>query len=269
MNDFVITATRSMQGYATRVVSHLAKISGLSGGGVSSDGGGSDSVGSDGIDFNGVELLKTDCFADGEIEVVVNNSIRGREVILFSSSARNEAGIGVDEAKIELYHAVDALKRSQAARIIVFEPFISCSRSDRTTRRSSVGLWVHVKILASLGMDHLVTYQLHSDKWKSMMDPVNCAMDDIPALTLLKRYLCDAYIRDMETLQKVVRPHWAFCSVDAGGEKIARGFADAFGAPLVVAHKQRNYAKRNTIESINILSAEPVEGKVLWIVDDM
>jgi ribose-phosphate pyrophosphokinase len=37
----------------------------------------------------------------------------------------------------------------------------------------------------------------------------------------------------------------------------------------VVAHKQRNYAKRNTIESINILSAEPVEGKVLWIVDDM
>jgi ribose-phosphate pyrophosphokinase len=73
----------------------------------------------------------------------------------------------------------------------------------------------------------------------------------------------------MATLEKVVRPHWAFCSVDAGGEKLARGFANAFGAPLVVAHKQRDYSKSNTIESINILSAEPVEGKALWIVDDM
>ncbi len=37
----------------------------------------------------------------------------------------------------------------------------------------------------------------------------------------------------------------------------------------MIAHKQRNYAQANTIESINILSAVPVEGKTLWIVDDM
>jgi ribose-phosphate pyrophosphokinase len=40
-------------------------------------------------------------------------------------------------------------------------------------------------------------------------------------------------------------------------------------APLVVAHKQRDYSRSNTIESINILSAEPIAGKVLWVVDDM
>jgi ribose-phosphate pyrophosphokinase len=123
--------------------------------------------------------------------------------------------------------------------------------------------------MISLGATHIATYQLHSDKSKSMLDPTLCAIDDIPALTLLKRYLCDVYIRDMETLEKVVRSNWAFCSVDAGGEKLARGFANAFGAPLVVAHKQRDYSRVNTIESINILSHEPVEGKVLWIVDDM
>jgi ribose-phosphate pyrophosphokinase len=94
-------------------------------------------------------------------------------------------------------------------------------------------------------------------------------MDDIPALTLLERYLCDTYIRNMETLKKTVRPQWAFCSVDAGGEKLARQFANSFGSPLVVAHKQRDYSKSNSIKSINILSAEPVEGKVLWIVDDL
>jgi ribose-phosphate pyrophosphokinase len=254
MNEFVIAATRSMRDYASRVVSHLLRFPSFS---------------SLRECIDGVDLLRTDRFADGEMEVVVNASIRGKDVILLTSCARNEAAIGVEEAKIELYHAVDALKRSQAERIIVFEPFISCSRSDRTTRRSSVGLWVHIKTLSSLGASHIVTYQLHSDKSKSMVDPTICLVDDIPALTLLKRYLCDAYIRNIETLEQVVRPNWAFCSVDAGGEKIARGFANAFGAPLVVAHKQRDYSRSNTIESINILSAEPVEGKVLWIVDDM
>ncbi|MDR2553247.1 MAG: ribose-phosphate diphosphokinase [Treponema sp.] len=254
MNEFVITATRSMRDYAARVTGHLLKFPSFAPLAESIDG---------------VGLLSTDRFANGEIEVTVNDSVRGRDVIIFASATRNETGIGVEESKIELYHAVDALKRSQAGKILIFEPYISCSRSDRTSRRSSVGLWVHFKTLASLGTSHIITYNLHSDKSKSMLDPVICAIDDIPALTLLKRYLCDTYIRDMETLEKVVRPHWAFCSVDAGGEKLARGFANAFGAPLVVAHKQRDYSRANTIESINILSAEPVEGKVLWIVDDM
>jgi len=254
MNDFVICATRSMRNYASRVVEQLAKFSNFT-----------DKTES----FNGVDLLTTDRFADGEMEVVVNYSIRGKDVIVFTSSVRNEAEISVEEAKIELYHTVDALIRAQAAKITVFEPFVSCSRSDRTARRSSVGLWVHVRTLASLGARHIITYQLHSDKSKSMIDPTICAMDDIPALTLLKIYLCDTYIKSLERLENEVRPKWAFCSVDAGGEKIGRVFANAFGAPLVIAHKQRDYSRPNTVNSINILSAEPVKDKVLWVVDDM
>jgi ribose-phosphate pyrophosphokinase len=243
-----------MQSYASKVVESLLKypeFSGLE------------------EEINGVDLLRADRFADGEMEVVVKTSVRGRDVVLFTSSARNEAGISVEEAKIELYHAVDALKRSQAGRIIVFEPFISCSRSDRTNRRSSVGLWVHFQTLVNLGMDHIVTFQLHSDKSKSIVDPTRYIIEDIPALNLLKRYLCDAYIQDLSSLEQIVRPNWAFCSVDAGGEKLARDFANSFGASLVVAHKQRDYSHANTIESINILSAEPLESRTLWIVDDM
>jgi ribose-phosphate pyrophosphokinase len=189
--------------------------------------------------------------------------------VLFASCCRNNSGVEVEVAKIELYHTVDALRRSHAEDIIVFLFFISCSRSDRITRRNSVGLWVHLKILAGLGVNHIATYQLHSNKSVSMLDPTICTIDNIPALTLLERYLCDVYIRSIETLETEVRPEWAFCSVDAGGEKLAREFANAFGSPLVVAHKQRDYSKGNTIESVNILSAEPIEGKTLWIVDDM
>ncbi|MCL2806050.1 MAG: ribose-phosphate diphosphokinase [Treponema sp.] len=254
MNSFIVCATRPMQNYASSVIEYLSKYLCFS---------------NIKDQINGLDLLNTDCFANGEMEVSVNYSIRGKDVILFSSSARNEAGIGVEEAKIEMYHAIDALVRCQAKRVIVFEPFISCSRSDRTTRRSSVGLWVHLKTLTSLGAKHIVTFQLHSDKSKTMLDPASYAIDDIPALTLLKKYLCDKYIKTAEKLEQEVRNNWAFCSVDASGEKLARGFANSFGSPLVVAHKQRDYSISNTVESINILSAEPVEGKSLWIVDDM
>ena len=254
MNEFVITATRTMKSYASGVAEIMTKFSSFTA--FSSS-------------INGIDLLATDCFADGEKEVVIGSSIRGKDVFLFASCARNEAGLNVDEAKIELYHSVDAIKRAQAARIFVFEPYMSCSRSDRTTRRSSVGLWAHLKILSSLGAKHFITYQLHSDKSQAMIDPARCVIDDIPAISLLKLRLCDVYIRDLETLHSKVRDNWAFCSVDAGGEKLARRFANSFGVPLVVAHKQRDYSRQNAVECINILSAEPIEGKVIWIVDDM
>jgi len=211
-----------MRDYAARVVGHLSKFPDFA-----------DQAES----CNGVDLLRTDRFADGELEVVINSSIRGKNVIVFTSSVRGEADISVDEAKIELYHTIDALKRSHAATITVFEPYVSSSRSDRTARRSSVGLWVHFKTLTSLGAQHIITYQLHSDKSRSMVDPTICTFDDIPALTLLMVYLCDTYIHSLENLENEVRQKWAFCSVDAGGEKIGRVFADAFGAPLVIGAK--------------------------------
>ncbi|MDR2701667.1 MAG: ribose-phosphate diphosphokinase [Spirochaetaceae bacterium] len=254
MNEFVITATRTMKSYAAGVAESVTRFSSFS---------------SIVPSIYGINLLDTDRFADGEKEISIRSSIRGKDVFLFASCARNEAGLSVDEAKIELYHSVDALKRAQAREIIIFEPYMSCSRSDRTTRRNSVGLWTHLKILSALGAGHFVTYQLHSDKSQAMIDPVRCVIDDIPALTLLKERLCDVYIRNLDTLQKTVRRSWVFCSVDAGGEKLARRFANSFGVPLVVAHKHRDYSRRNTVECINILSAAPVEGKVLWVVDDM
>jgi len=242
-----------MRDYASRVTNHLIKFP---------------SFIQQAETIDGTGILRTDRFANGEMEVTINKSVRGKDVVLFTTSSRNDAGIEVEETKIELYHTVDALKRSQAKKIIIFEPFISCSRSDRTTRRNSVGLWVHFKILATLGATHIVTYQLHSKISQSMLDPTVCTLDDIPALTLLQKYLCDNYIRDLDFLRNTVRPKWAFCSVDAGGENQVRDFANVFGAPLVVAHKQRDYSKVNTVKSVSILSAEPVEGKVLWIVDD-
>jgi ribose-phosphate pyrophosphokinase len=249
MGAILVTATRGMHSYAQAVVRFLKSFN---------------------LDVeDAVEALSVEQFADGEMEVVLHASVRSKTVILFANCARNQAKVGVNSSKIELYSAVDALKRSQAAKIIVFEPYISCSRSDRTTRRNSVGLWVHFKTLIALGCKHIVTYQLHSDKSKSMLDPNRCIIDDIQTISLLQEYICNRYIKSVDYLYKEVQPNWAFCSVDAGGEKVARRFADTFGSALVIAHKQRDYTKVNSIKGINILSAEPIEGKTVWIVDDM
>ncbi len=62
---------------------------------------------------------------------------------------------------------------------------------------------------------------------------------------------------------------WLFCSVDAGGEALSKRFAASFGTGIVISHKQRNYSSANSVESITILTAEPIEGKTIWIIDDM
>ena len=204
-----------------------------------------------------------------EIEVEVHTSIRGKDVFLFASAGRNAYGLSVEQNKLELYHAIDAIRRSQPARITLFEPFCTSSRSDRTTRRNSVGFWIHYKTLTSLGVDHIITYQLHSDKSKTVVDPRVCAIDDVPASPLIKEYITDSFIRKPDVLNSTVREDWLFCSVDAGGENAARKYARAFGTKLMIAHKQRNYDKTNTVESINILTDTEIEGKEVWIVDDM
>jgi ribose-phosphate pyrophosphokinase len=252
-NGLIVFATRSMMPYADRVVERILSFP----------------------QFNGrdpseiASCLSVDTFADGEMEVAISSSIRGKDVFLFAGASRNEKGFTVEQNKIELYHAIDALRRSQPARIALFEPYVSCSRSDRTTRRNCVGLWVHFKILTSLGIDQFITYQLHSDKSKSMMDPSACAFDDVPAFVLLQKYLCDQFIRTTTEWEERVKPGWVFCSVDAGGEKITKQFAQSFGSSLVIAHKQRDYSRTNVVEKITILSDTDIRGKDIWIVDDM
>ncbi len=208
-------------------------------------------------------------FADGEMEAELATSVRGRDVYLLAGSSRNGLGIPPDECKLETYHAVDALRRAQAGRITLFEPYCGPGRSDRLTRRNSVGLWVHFKILASLGINHYLTFQLHSELAKSFLDPAQCSVDDLPAHTLLKAEICKAFVSSRDRLENEVRKRWLFCSVDAGGETLAKRFAASFATGMIIAHKQRDYSSPNRVESVTILSSDPIAGKVIWIVDDM
>jgi len=252
--ELLLLSTRSMTDFASRVAFHLASFSEFF-----RESGQEDFVG----------RMRCTKFADGEMEVEVLQSLRGRDVFLISGAGRNSQGLTNDENKIELYNSIDAIKRSDAGHITLFEPYYSSSRSDRTTRRNSVGFWVHYKTCMSLGVNHILTYQLHSDKSKTAVDPTLCSIDDVPAVRLLQEYIAEKFVRTMAFLDEQVKNDWLFCSVDAGGESLARHYAKAFHCQMIIAHKQRNYKIANTIDSIHILSDTKLEGKEVWIVDDM
>ncbi len=252
--ELLLLSTRSMTGFTDRVANHIQGASAFR-----------FRKEQDELQGN----MRCVRFADGEMEVEIRSSLRGKDVFLFAGCGRNSCGLSVEENKIELYHAIDAIKRSDAGRITLFEPFLSASRSDRTTRRNSVGFWVHYKTLVSLGVNHVITFQLHSDKSKTAVDPTLCAIDDIPANPLVAGFIASSIVTCQECLSTEVQEKWLFCSVDAGGEKLAKHYAQGFGTPLVIAHKQRDYHQQNSIESITLLSDTTLEGKQVWIVDDM
>ena len=214
--------------------------------------------------------LDVKIFSDGEIEVDIAESVRKKDVYIFQNCAsRNKNGLSVADNQMELYHTIDALKRAQADTLTVFEPYTSSSRSDRATRRCSVGLWIHLKTMISLGMNHYITFQLHSDKSKTIIDPKYAYIDNMPATSLLKKYILRKFVKTKDYFENEVHNNWAFCSVDAGGEKMARQFAETFNTNLIIANKRRSITKVNTVEHIDILTDAPIKDKTVWIVDDM
>ena len=183
--------------------------------------------------------LKVTKFADGEMEIEVLKSLRNKHVFFLAGTSRNSSQINLDSSKIEIYATIDAMKRAGAKTITIFMPYFSSSRSDRLTKRNSVGFWIDYKIMLSLGVNRIITFQLHSRVSKTIVDPTLCAMDDIPVIPAMQEYLTINYISNREFLQNTVRKNWVFCSVDAGGEDIAKNFASCFGTDLIIAHKKK------------------------------
>ncbi len=209
-------------------------------------------------------------FADGEIEVAVKNSVRRKDVYIIQNCARrNEFELSTHENKIELYHLIDALKRSHTESITVIEPYISCARSDRPTSRGSVGLWIHFETMTNLGANNFITLQLHSDKSKTIVNPKRAYLDNVPLTFLSQKHLLKNYIKTKEYYENEVNNNWVVCSVDAGGESLARNFSNMLGCQLIVGYKKRDYSKTNTVKKVSILTDQSIENKTVWIVDDM
>ena len=68
-------------------------------------------------------------FSDGEIQININESVRGDDVFVIQSIADP-----VNENFMELMIMIDALKRASAGTINVVIPYYGYARADRKTR---------------------------------------------------------------------------------------------------------------------------------------
>ncbi|MEO1792382.1 MAG: ribose-phosphate pyrophosphokinase, partial [Cyanobacteria bacterium J06629_19] len=187
-------------------------------------------------------------FADGELYVQIQESIRGCDVYLIQPTCHP-----VNDNFMELLIMIDACHRASARQITAVIPYYGYARADRKTAgRESITAKLVANLITNAGADRVLALDLHSAQIQGYFD-IPC--DHVYGSPVLVEYLASKGIEDMV----VVSP-------DVGGVARARAFAKMLNdAPLAIIDKRRQ--AHNVAEVMNLIG--DVEGKTAVLVDDM
>lgn len=188
-------------------------------------------------------------FSDGEIQVNIEESIRGKEVYILQSTSSP-----VNDNLMEILIMVDALKRASAQTINVVMPYYGYARQDRKARaREPITSKLVANMLEIAGVDRLLTIDLHAAQIQGFFD---IPVDHLMGAPLIADYFIEHGIQGDDVV--VVSP-------DHGGVTRARKLAEFLKAPIAIIDKRR--PKANVAEVMNIIGH--VEGKTCVLIDDM
>ncbi len=187
-------------------------------------------------------------FADGELYIQIQESIRGCDVFLIQPTCAP-----VNDHLMELLIMVDACRRASARQITAVVPYYGYARADRKTAgRESITAKLVANLLVKSGVDRVLAMDLHSSQIQGYFD-IPC--DHIFGSPVLVDYLST---RNLEELVIV--------SPDVGGVARARAFAKQMNdAPLAIIDKRRS--GHNVAESLTVIG--DVAGKTAVLIDDM
>ena len=198
----------------------------------------------------GITLCKASVktFSDGEISVEVEENVRGQDIYIIQPLCDP-----VNDNLMELLIMVDALKRSSVERISVVLPYFGYSRQDRRARSARVPITAKVvaNMLTSMGVERLLTIDLHADQIQGFFD---IPVDNIYATPL---FLADIHKQNYQDTIIV--------SPDVGGVVRARALAKQLNSDLAIVDKRRPEA--NVSEVMQIIG--DVKDKCCIIVDDI
>ena len=197
------------------------------------------------IPLSKAEVFK---FADGEITVNIDESVRGHDVFIVQSTSAP-----ANEHIMELLIMADAIKRASAKSLTVIMPYYGYSRQDRKSKSRQP---ITAKLIADLievsGIDRVISIDLHAAQIQGFF---NIPIDNFPASSLL----AETFINNYDTTNVVV------VSPDHGGVTRARMVANVLGAPLAIIDKRR--PKPNVAEIQHIIG--DVKGMKAIMIDDM
>jgi ribose-phosphate pyrophosphokinase len=200
----------------------------------------------------GIELgkIKIKRFADGEIYVQLQESVRGCDVFLVQPTCPP-----ANENLMELLVMVDACRRASARNITAVIPYFGYARADRKTLgRESIAAKLVANLITEAGANRVLACDLHSGQSMGYFD---IPVDHVYGQPVILDYLSSKIISSRDLV--VVSP-------DVGGVARARVFAKKLSdAPLAIVDKRRQ--GHNTSEVRNLIG--DVNGKVAVMVDDM
>ena len=190
--------------------------------------------------------MVTEQFSDGEIKVEVNESVRGKSVVVLGS-------IKTPKDIIELMMVGDAMTRSSAKEIIALLPYIPYMRQDRKdVARTAIGARVIADMIQLAGFSQVITLDLHAAQIEGFFS--------IPVTHINGESIFCPFLKNNYDLNDVM-----IVSPDVGGAKRAKKFASNLKVPLAIINKEREMA--NQVSSMELIG--DVTGKKVIIVDDM
>ena len=193
--------------------------------------------------------VKVDHFADGEILVTPQETVRGRSVFIIQSTCTP-----VTEHLMEVLVCIDACKRASAKEITVVMPYYGYARQDRKAdAHQPITAKLVADLLQTAGANRIVTIDLHAAQIQGFF---NIPIDDLTAVPLLGHYFCE---------KKLPKDQIVVVSPDHGGVVRARRLAEMLNAPIAIVYKRR--PRPNEVEAQNIIG--DVDGKYCFIVDDI
>ena len=187
-------------------------------------------------------------FSDGEVMVEINENVRGCDAFVLQSTCAP-----TNDNLMELMIMVDALRRASCRRITAVMPYYGYARQDRRPRSARVAISAKVvaNMLQSVGIDRVLTMDLHADQIQGFFD---VPVDNIYSTPVLLNDLVSHQYPDL----MVVSP-------DVGGVVRARAMAKELGVDLAIIDKRRPRA--NVAEIMNIIGE--VKGRTCVITDDI
>lgn len=198
----------------------------------------------------GVELGKSSVkkFSDGEIQINIDESIRGADVFIIQSTSAP-----VNDNLMEMLIMIDALRRASAHTINLVIPYYGYARQDRKARaREPITAKLVANMLEGAGADRVLALDLHAAQIQGFFD---IPVDHLMGAPLLADYFLS---NGLDKDAVVVSP-------DHGGVTRARKLAEFLKAPIAIVDKRR--PKANVAEVMNIIG--DVKGKRAILIDDM
>jgi ribose-phosphate pyrophosphokinase len=210
-------------------------------------------------------------FANENLKVKINESVRGADVFLVQTAADSQhAARGVNPKKVsdaearslclsenlmELLITIDALRGASAGRITVVAPYFPYVRSDKKDEpRVSITARLVGHLLREAGADRILTVNLHA---LQIMGFLTMPCDQLDANPLIADYF----------RRRIGTEDIGVLATDAGGVKIGTVFAEQLNVPLAVCDKRR-WADNEDPEIRAVIGIEEIRNRRVSIFDD-